>query len=83
MLNRSDKQVIAPLLITLRVAGRSALTSEAIVSGSLHFESQGGSAGGSDTLSEGDPTSPAETNEETSREHGIRTEDTPGTAQLL
>ena len=53
------------------------------MSGSLHFESQGGSAGGSDTLSEGDPTSPAETNEETSREHGIRTEDTPGTAQLL
>jgi len=56
-------QVIAPLLITLRVAGRSALTSEAIVSGSLHFQSQGESASGSDTLADGDLTSPAETNE--------------------
>lgn len=44
---RDDYQVIAPFLITLRVANRSALTSDSIVSGSsgpIQFRSQGKSA---------------------------------------
>ena len=43
--NRGDKQVIAPFLITLRVANRTALTSEDITTGniigSIHFDGHG------------------------------------------
>ena len=41
--DRGDQQVIAPLLIVLRVANRSALTSNSVVSGkpsSIHFMSR-------------------------------------------
>ena len=47
--NRCVYQVIAPFLITLRVANQSALTSKTIVSGntgSMHFISRGESTGG-------------------------------------
>jgi hypothetical protein len=49
----TTKQVIAPFLIILRVADQSALTSKTIVSGnmgSLHFRTQGGSEGGTETI---------------------------------
>jgi hypothetical protein len=47
------KQVIAPYLVILRVANRSALTSDTIasgVTGSLHFASQASSTDSSGTL---------------------------------
>ena len=57
--NRRGGQIIAPFLIVLRVANRTSLTSEAIVSGnfvSIRFKSQGDpSVAGDGTLSRGDP----------------------------
>ena len=60
MVNRDDEQVIAPFLIILRVANRRALTSETIVSGnigSLHFGSNEGATGSSETLPDESPVS--------------------------
>ena len=57
--NHHVEQVIAPLLIVLRVANRRALTSEAIVSGnigSIRFRSQGESADDSGTVAYEYPT---------------------------
>ena len=57
--NHHVEQVIAPLLIVLRVANRKALTSEAIVSGnigSIRFRSQGESADDSGTVAYEYPT---------------------------
>jgi hypothetical protein len=54
--DHGDEQVIAPLLIILRVANRSALTRETIVSGnigSIHFKSEEKSADGDWTLPDG------------------------------
>ena len=58
--DHSEGQVIAPLLIILRVADHSALTKDSTVSetvGSIHFRSRGALTGGAGTLSEGDPMS--------------------------
>ena len=49
MTHRGDKQVIAPFLITLRVANQSALTSKAVVPqsvGTIQFRTPGESATG-------------------------------------
>ena len=57
--NRGVEQVIAPFLITLRVANQRALTIKAIVSGnpsSIRFGIRGASSGGSETLVDGQPT---------------------------
>ena len=51
--NRSFEQAIAPFLITLRVANRTALKSKSLVSAdlpSIHFESRGKVTGGDETL---------------------------------
>lgn len=69
--NHRGEQVIAPLLITLRVASRRALTSEAIVSGnigSIHFNSEGKSTVGNGTLSDEHPVGSTDTHEDTSDE---------------
>ena len=53
---RRIEQVIAPLLIIRRVANKSALTRDTVVSGrtsSLKFWTQGKSTGGSSSLSDG------------------------------
>lgn len=52
-----ETQVIAPFLVTLRVAHRRALTSEMVTSGdigSIHFKSHGESVDDGETLPEGD-----------------------------
>ena len=58
LFNDDDKYCISSFLIVLRVANRTALTSEAVASGnmidSIRFESQGESTGGERTLSDGD-----------------------------
>ena len=54
--NRGFEQVIAPFLITLRVANRTALTSKSLVSADLsaiHFESRGKVTDGDETLAYG------------------------------
>lgn len=54
--NDDNKQCIAPFLIVLRVANRSALTSEAVASGSvgsIRFRSPGESTRADATLSNG------------------------------
>ena len=56
--NDDVKQCIAPFLIVLRVANRTALTSETVASGnigSIRFRSQGESTGMDGTLSDGNP----------------------------
>jgi hypothetical protein len=63
--NRGDEQVIAPFLIILRVANRSALTSDTITSGkvgSLHFKSEGKSTSDNGILPDEYPTSSTEAN---------------------
>ena len=58
--NHSNLQAIAPLLIVLRVANRSALTSDTIVSGTVgspHFRSQRESMVGVGTHRDGSTTS--------------------------
>ena len=70
-------QVIAPLLIVLRVANRSALTSETITSGnvgSLHFRSQGKTTSGDEAISEEHPTSSVDKDRETPTESGVGTQ---------
>lgn len=74
-----DAQVIAPFLVVLRVANRSALTNNSIVSGNLNlgsirFGGQGKSTGANRTLSDGFPVSSMEMNAETSGELGVRVE---------
>ena len=62
---RGDEQVIAPFLITLRIANRSALASGSVVSGSVgsvRFGSQGRSTGDSGTLSDKNPVGLVEAN---------------------
>lgn len=84
MLNRDNKQVIAPLLITLRVADRRAMTSEAVVSGSIHFRSGKPVGGSSDAPSEEDAMISTETSEGTLREYvDAEAENTPEAAPLL
>ena len=59
MSDDDDKQCIAPFLIVLRVANRTALTSEAVVSGSIssiRFRTQGELTGGDGSLLNGNPT---------------------------
>ena len=55
--NHGDKQVIAPFLITLRVANRTALTSEDITTGniigSIHFDGRGKSVNDKGTFADG------------------------------
>ena len=51
--NHNGKQVIAPFLIVLRVANRTALTSETVLSGNvgtIHFRSEGTSMNDSGTV---------------------------------
>lgn len=51
--NHGDKQVIAPFLITLRMANQTALTSDTIISGnigSLHFQGTEKSTDGIESL---------------------------------
>ena len=70
--NHKCGQVIASLLIVLRVANRTALTSKSITPGnigSIHFRSGGVSTGG-ETLPDGHPVSRMETNGEDSGEFG-------------
>jgi hypothetical protein len=73
--DRGDVQVIAPFLITLRVANRRAFTSGMIASGSvgstMHFKSQGRSVNVDDTLLYGYAVSYVETNEETPGRLGV------------
>jgi len=74
-------QVIAPFLIIRRVAGRRALTSEAIVSrdpGSIRFRSQGDSTDSNGTLADGNPTrSPTDAYGKTVRDLGAGVGITP------
>lgn len=76
--NHGGGQVIATFLIVLRVANRSALTSEAVASGdlgSIHFRSGGGSTGGGETLPDpGHSMSHMEMNGETSGELDVGVE---------
>lgn len=58
-----ETQVIALFLITLRVANKSALTSKSIVSGnisSLHFDAQGESTTGDETVTDMPPADPGD-----------------------
>lgn len=76
----AETQVIAPFLITIRVANQKALTSEAIVSGdsgSIHFGSRG-SGGGSTTLPVGNTMSSMDTHGEFSGESSVENEITAG-----
>lgn len=73
----SETQVIAPLLIILRVAQRRALTSESISSGgvvSMRFRGQGESSFGGETTHDGDTASSTEVNEENSGKNDSGTE---------
>ena len=77
--NLDEEQVIAPLLIILRVANRGALTKDTTASGnlgSLHFGSEGRSTAGTGTLTEGVPVSSTGTYVETRDEFGAGTETT-------
>ena len=68
------EQVIAPFLIVLRVANRTALTSETNISenvGTMHFVSEGESAESDGTVLDGNTVSVTDANGETSGEHGI------------
>ena len=68
--NYGCTQVIAPYLITLRVAKRRAMTSES-TSGtveSIRFRSQG-STDGNGSLLDGDPVNATEVNSEAAGEH--------------
>ena len=79
LLNHDYEQVIAPFLIVLRVANRSALKSEAGPSGnfgSIHFRSLGESTNGNTTLSGENFTSSTETNGGTPVEFGDEVGDT-------
>ena len=70
--DQCGEQIIAPFLIVLRVANRSALTSDDIVSGnpvSIHFRSQERSTAGSDTLTNESSAGPMDDGE-TSGERG-------------
>lgn len=63
--NHGGKQVIAPYLIIIRVANRTALTSDVITSkkvAPLRFKSRAESTGGTGTLLDSDPVSSMETN---------------------
>ena len=75
--NRGGKQVIAPFLIILRVANRTALTSNTIASGnigSIQFNSHGESTGDNGTLPDENPPSSTATNGETFSEHRVGVE---------
>lgn len=77
--NFVDKQIIAPLLITRRVASQSALTSNAIVSGdpgSIHFRGLGEPTTDDETLTGGNPTSSMDVHGEIARELGAGAEAT-------
>lgn len=69
--NHGQQQVIAPFLIVLRVANRTALTSDVTASrkidGSIRFKSEGVSTG-NQTFHDGNPASSVETNGETAGE---------------
>ena len=72
MTNDNDEQCIAPFLIVLRVANRTALTSEAVVSGnvgSIRFKSQGESTGVDGTFLDGNPVSSTDEHSEAPGEH--------------
>lgn len=72
--HRYCEQVIAPFLVTLRVANRNAITSETIVSGttaSINFEVQRMSAVGDGSLQNGHSRSSVDTCGETPRDLGI------------
>ena len=63
--DRNNPQVIAPFLITLRVANRRALSSEVIVSGntnSLHFRTLAESTSSNEMHSEGNQMDGTERN---------------------
>ena len=78
MSNHNDGQVIGPFLIVLRVANRTALTSN-IVSpvnvGSIRFKSRGESTGGSGALHDENLTNSIEIDEEASGDPGAGVED--------
>jgi len=70
----ASNQVIAPFLVILRVANRSAMTSDTIASGttgSVSFTSQGRSTDGSRTILDEYPMSPMKTNGEISSKVGV------------
>ena len=65
--DHDDEQVIAPFLIILRLANRSALTSDAIVSGNIgtiEFRSQGRSGVSDVTVPDVYPMCPTEAGKE-------------------
>ena len=68
--NGGRTQVIAPYLITLRVAKRRAMTTESIsgTAESILFRSQGSTADADGSLPDGDPVNSTEVNGETARE---------------
>ena len=78
--NRDDEQVIAPFLIILRVASRTAMTTDIIATadipiGSLRFASQGGLED-HEPLSGGHAVTTLDTSGDTSNKRGIRVETT-------
>ena len=75
--DHSNKQVIAPFLIVLRVANQRSLTGDAIVPrnvSSLHFGSKWKSSGGHDTLPRGSSMDSTDVDEKTPGVLGIGTE---------
>ena len=76
--NQSGEQVIAPLLITLRVADRSALTSTTVSGdlGTMTFAKRGKSVGDVGTLTGAYPMSPVETYGKHPSELGVAVETT-------
>ena len=71
--NPADGQVIAPFLIVLRVANRTALTSDTVVSGnvgSIHFRSHGKSTDEGGTLPDGNTVASTDAREDTPGELG-------------
>ena len=77
-MNREDGQVIAPFLIILRVANRTAVTSDSISSGnsdSIHFRSPGQSTDDGRTVPDGNPVFSPGVSGEAPGEVGIVVED--------
>lgn len=79
MSDYNDEQVIAPFLIIIRVANRSALTSDTVVSrgvGSIRFRKQGKSTIGGETIPDRHPVDSLDAYGETPGEIGVGTETT-------
>ena len=75
--NCGNHQVIAPFLVTLRVANRSEVTSRAILTGSsIQFESQVRLQGETDTLPDGSSVGVTKVDAEATDNDGVGVENT-------